>query len=120
MINIEGEEHMTVVRGWKKQFTSTFIAINPAKLKIFWGFRRVIIIELLEDDKDYLSELAINLTGGQHQSNVSQRGYYFYYPKNVDYEGYISAEYSGIVEYKLRLPKTELKIEYLSDKLIWM
>lgn len=72
-------------------------------------------IELLPDDKDALSELAVKLTGG-HQSCVGQRGYFSYYPKDTDFDVFVSAEYSGLVEYKLKLPIKEMDVEYLREK----
>ncbi|ABI69300.1 hypothetical protein [Syntrophomonas wolfei] len=72
-------------------------------------------IELVDEDTDKLSDLAINLTGG-HQTGICQRGCFVYYPKDPNFDVFISAEYFGFVEYRQKV-EMKIDVEYLQEKL---
>lgn len=72
-------------------------------------------LQLIDDDKEKLSDLAIKLTG-EHKSGICQRGCFVYYPKEPNFDVFISAEYSGLVEYRQKVDM-KIDVEYLQEQL---
>jgi hypothetical protein len=108
------EETVTIVEflftRWEKELKgeNPYLLISTTPLRSYY-------LEFMEDDRENLSDWAINLTGG-HNMGGSQRGYFVYYPKRPDFEVFVSAEYSGLIEYRQKID-SKIGIEYIREKL---